>query len=126
MLSLLALSLFACSEPEPELHQSTVKTDLDYYKLEMIWLPNPHTVDQMVSLEVAPFIAGETLGWFQIEMTPYMPEHSHGLTDPVELFEKTQSTIGNWTYPMEGNWEITIDIDGPKGPDSAVLTIEVL
>lgn len=126
MLPLFILSLLACAEPEVATYQETIKTELGYYKLELIWLPNPHTVAERASLEVAPLAGGETLNWFQIEMTPYMPEHSQGLTDPIEMTEKSFSTIANWSYPMEGSWEITVDVDGPKGPDSAILAIEVL
>ena len=126
MLPLFILSLLACMDPEVAMYQEVIKTELGYYKLEMIWLPNPHTVAERASLEVAPLAGGVPLNWFQIEMTPYMPEDSHGLTAPIEMTEKSFSTIANWSYPMEGSWEIAVDVDGPKGLDTAILAIEVL
>ncbi len=61
-----------------------------------------------------------------IDVTPWMPDHSHGADPPVVDDLGEGGYRAAWVYPMSGYWEITLDISADGTTDNAMVVYEVL
>jgi hypothetical protein len=55
----------------------------------------------------------------------FMPAHSHGSATGTVREQRGETLIENLELTMPGRWEITLDVDGARGPDAARFALEV-
>ncbi|MFT5685272.1 MAG: hypothetical protein ACI8RZ_006222 [Myxococcota bacterium] len=124
MLALLALIGCADSEDIP-LAPDNVVTDGGSWSLSLAPDPDPPTAGEaaLVIGVVGAVDSGATESAAVTALVPWMPEHSHGITDDAVITDNGDDTFTvDWTYAMSGYWEVTITLDDGE---EAVVGYEV-
>ncbi len=89
--------------------------------------------------ERAPFHAGDTsrltvqvnaegqpANECALKITPFMPDHNHGISQPPTIEDIDQSAFqASWMFTMPGYWEVTIEVDCADGNDTAKAAYNV-
>lgn len=118
--------LAACGGETSDTGDQAFLTDQGLYELMVDMDPHPPTVgDSTLTVMVHDAATGEPVADATLAVTPWMPEHGHGVSeDPVVSGEGGTFTV-TFAYSMPGTWELTFDVDSSLGADSAVLTVDV-
>jgi hypothetical protein len=114
--------LYAWSEPDPwrvgEVHLSLAVTK-----------PNPDTNSNQIELPVTDVDITVTFTHMSDNTVDASVDTS---VEPIVVPAVRQAFLGDFYYeadptlPVEGNWQITIDVSGPEGSGSAEFTLEAL
>lgn len=61
-----------------------------------------------------------------VSLLPWMPAHEHGVSDQTAIVEEEAGvyTTG-WTWPMAGEWELQLGIEGADGAGTATIDVVV-
>lgn len=123
----LALTLSACHDPEGDAGLGdAVLTEDGHYALQVEHQPDPPaTGDATLLVQILDAADGALLTGSTLTVTPWMPDHGHGvMEDPVVVEDEGLYTV-EFAYSMPGTWELTFEVDGALGLDQRVLTVEV-
>lgn len=61
-----------------------------------------------------------------LDIVPFMPEMGHGISGSPDLTETGAGAYeAAWSWPMSGEWEVTIGISADPGDDTYVAVYEV-
>ncbi len=123
----LALSLLACHEPEDDADLGdALLTEAGHYALTVEHQPDPPiTGDATLLVQILDGQDGSLLTGSSLVVTPWMPDHGHGvMEEPVVVEDEGLYTV-EFAYSMPGTWELSFEVDGAHGPDQLVVTVEV-
>jgi hypothetical protein len=129
MVLLLAL---ACGGPTvPSAWNDPKPTQLERYEVALAVTPDPPPLGELFSVDATVrFLDGQPLEDGTVKLDARMPQHGHGMqTDPVadpgvcDANGKCKHPGGHYhvdgfKFHMAGDWTITVDVNGPEGPDS--------
>ncbi|MCK6502651.1 FixH family protein [Myxococcota bacterium] len=128
LIALAALSVLACTKDDADDTGASggLVTDQGLYALLVSYTPDPPVAgDTTLTVEIHDAATDELLTGSTLTVTPWMPDHGHGISDPPDVVEDAGVYTVTFAYSMPGTWELTFDVDGSLGVDSAVLTVEV-
>ena len=113
-------------------------TQLKKYVVELAVVPEPPKMGELFVVEaVVTDRDGVPLDDGKVALDARMPQHGHGMeTDPVDdpgqcdAAGKCTHVGGKYRaegfkFHMTGGWTITVDVDGPRGPDSTSFVYEM-
>lgn len=121
----LATLLAACSEPDEQDAESLL-TDAGLYRLSVGQLPDPAVAgDTTLTVQIADAATDERLTGSTLTVTPWMPDHGHGVHEAPVVTEDSGEYTVTFAYSMPGTWELTFEVDGALGLDHAVRVVEV-
>lgn len=118
--------LVACAGGPGDEEPGIFVTQAGLYQLEVEMSPDPPVADLTtltVTLTTAETGAPETGA--ALAVTPWMPEHGHGIQDEPEVTEVDGVYTVEFVYTMPGTWELTFEVDGSLGADSGTMTVQV-
>jgi hypothetical protein len=122
---LVSLWLVGCAAESVPVGPSSVVTNQGLYELTLVPDQAPWAASEEVSMEISIAADGQ-LTDAALALDFWMPDHGHGLSgEPVIVPVSTGIVEASWTFSMSGYWEITLDVDGPAGTDTAVTGWEV-
>ena len=120
------LCALACSPEEEDSGSERLVTDAGLYELSVQMSPDPPvTGDATLTVEIQDGATGDPISGATLTVVPWMPDHGHGLAEPPLVVEDQGVYTVTFAYTMPGTWELTFQVDGALGADSAVLTVEV-
>lgn len=121
------LSLLACATSDDDSAASgALLSEAGLYSLVVAMSPDPPTVgDSTLTVDLHDAETDQLVTGATLQVTPWMPDHDHGISDAPEVVEDGGVYTVRFAYSMPGSWELTFDIDGSPGVDSAVLAVEV-
>lgn len=124
---LAALSLLACTQDGDDSGASGgLVTDQGLYELLVSYTPDPPVAgDTTLTVEIHDAASDELLTGATLTVTPWMPDHGHGVSEAPVVVEDAGVYTVTFAYSMPGTWELTFEVDGSLGVDSGVLTVEV-
>ena len=128
LFALAAFSLLACSKDDADDSggSGALVTDQGLYELVVSYTPDPPVAgDTTLTVEIHDADLGDLLTGSTLTVTPWMPDHGHGISEPPVVVEDAGIYTVTFAYSMPGTWELTFDVDGSLGVDSGVLTVEV-
>lgn len=124
--ALVVAGLMGCATGEVPLAPEQVVTDGGAYAVALEPGPTPWATGTEVALHLEVAHDGAPVTDSAVALTPWMPDMGHGLTDPVEVVaDGTGGHDARWVFTMPGYWELTLEVDGAHGPDTAVVAYEV-
>jgi hypothetical protein len=128
LFALAALSVLACTKDDADDTggAGALVTDQGLYALWVSATPDPPVAgDTTLTVEIHDAATDELLTGSTLTVTPWMPDHGHGISEAPAVVEDAGVYTVTFAYSMPGTWELTFDVDGSLGVDSAVLTVEV-
>ncbi len=125
-LSALLLSGCAGGTPDRLERVDSALTAEGLYALGLRPDPDPPTVGEALLGIGVTDAEGTALEGVLLDVQPWMPEHGHGVTGEPEITELGAGEYeARWIYSMPGYWELTIQVDGPDGPDGVLVAYDV-
>lgn len=128
LFALAALSLLACTKDDGDDTggPASLVTDQGLYELLVSYTPDPPVAgDTTLTVEIHDAASGDLLIGSTLTVTPWMPDHGHGISEAPAVVEDAGVYTVTFAYSMPGTWELTFEVDGSLGADSAMLTVEV-
>lgn len=120
------LLLLACAKTTDSATPGTLTTDGGIYALELVATPEPFVAGELAALEITVTHAEERVDDATLTLSPWMPDMGHGLSeDPTVESQGEGVYAASWTFPMSGDWDIAIALDGGFGADSVTVTYAV-
>lgn len=122
-----AFTLIACdSDGDDTAGGGGLLTEAGLYELFVEMNPDPPVSgDTTLTVTIHDAATDEALTGLDLAVTPWMPDHGHGIDEPPVVVEDQGVYTVTFAYSMPGTWELTFDVDGSLGADSAMLTVEV-
>ncbi len=121
--------LIACATSTEPLFEPVTEIDTDQgrYHLLLDPIPDPPTAgDATLHIDLISNKTGESSLGAAVSVTPWMPDHGHGIADDVIVEELGMGEYAaSWVYSMSGYWELTITIDADNGEDEVIVGYEV-
>lgn len=127
---MIAIILLACTstpaeEEPPPLAPTALDTEAGLYHLDLAPDPDPPTAGAFM-LEIGLSSGDVPEEGASLAVTPWMVEMDHGVGEDPVIDELGGGVYqAGWSFPMTGEWQITIEVDGSAGPDTAVLLYAV-
>lgn len=124
----LLLALAGCAETEePTDTGGGVRTDDGLYDLALAPDPDPPVAgDAALEIAIAVVATGAALEGATVTVEPWMTDMGHGTPEPPAVEEIGGGVYrATWTYSMPGTWDVTIQVDGEAGVDSATVAYDV-
>ncbi len=148
-LAVAALFALGCSTPTRPANDGADalvrKTQSGAYNVALAFDPAPPPVGALFAVQATVTQRdGSPLEFGTVALDARMPQHNHGMeTDPVDLAgvcpdggdAATAATgcphVGGvyrtegFKFHMPGAWTVTVDVRGPRGPDSTSFVVEI-
>ena len=114
--------LLACADPTPAPWGARRSTVNQHYQVALSTLPDPVVRGELFSvqavvtgLDAAPVVDAKVV------IDARMPQHGHGMMTAPRPVEGDHAggvyRSDGFTFHMAGEWTLTVDVDGPAGPD---------
>jgi hypothetical protein len=133
----LLLLLVACPASEPK--GGGRWTQSGRYLLDIRLLPDPPPLGELFQVEVTVRTSeGLPIETAKVKVDARMPQHNHGMetrprTRPGECSPEGVCrhpggvyVVDGFKFHMTGTWTVTVEVDGPKGPDSTSVPYDLV
>lgn len=126
VLPILLLACVSSGADSGALGELLLDSEAGLYGLTVSMAPDPPIAgDTRLAVGIDDAASGQPVTGADLQVTPWMPAHDHGISEPPEVVEDAGTYTVTFAYSMPGTWELTFDIDAAAGSDRAVLTVEV-
>ncbi len=139
---LILLGLWGCAgTPAPETPAgwgATRPTQGGKYKVDLAITPDPPPMGELFRVDaVVSNKDGTPLDGGKVKLNALMPQHGHGMAtepqmDPGQCDENKvckhpdgKYWAEGFKFHMGGEWTITVEVEGPLGPDSTSFVYEM-
>jgi hypothetical protein len=114
------------------------QTQTGYYLVDVAFDPPRPAMGELFSaVATVRTRDGQPLDVGKVALDARMPQHNHGMeTDPVDWPGECEADGKTCKHPnglyradgfkfhMPGAWTVTVDVSGPRGPDSTSFVVE--